>query len=602
MPSFSAVLRALVVITGRPDTAGHAVRAALPGIAFPLESESSLAVDLFSRHVAARQMAVISMPGPSREQRHRCDSAQGAAIGRAGRANPVATLLVIGLAVLIVSAYWLMRDTTTPATTGRVDGDLMVYCAAGMRLPIERIAADYQKEYGQRLRLQYGGSNTLLNQIQVARMGDLFLAGDDSYMKLAHETGLIEEELPVARMRPVIAVAQGNPRAIQSVRDLLRPEVRVALGNADQAAIGTITRQVLQESGHWDALEKHVQENGVFKPTVSDVANDVKLGSVDAGIVWDSTAAQYPELQAISTPELSKGEALVTLGVVTHSRQPTSALRFARYAAARDRGLKVFEAFGFQPVDGDVWAEKPELTFFAGSVNRKALEPIVRQFAQREGVQINTVYNGCGILTAQMRGMLAQDQSSGFPDMYMACDVYYLDTVAELFQDAVQVSATDIVIVVQKGNPKRIEQLADLVRPGVRVALGQPEQCTIGVLSRRLLESESLYDTVLKQNVVTQTATSALLVPSVTTGSADAALAYATDTLAERDKLDIIHIDSPLAKAIQPYGIARSSEFKYLGRRLYQAISRSRDEFEAAGFVWRLGDPSEPGTSRETER
>ncbi len=25
----------------------------------------------------------------------------------------------------------------------------------------------------------------------------------------------------------------------------------------------------------------------VFKPTVSDVANDVKIGSVDAGIVWE---------------------------------------------------------------------------------------------------------------------------------------------------------------------------------------------------------------------------------------------------------------------------------------------------------------------------
>jgi ABC-type molybdate transport system substrate-binding protein len=170
----------------------------------------------------------------------------------------------------------------------------------------------------------------------------------------------------------------------------------------------------------------------------------------------------------------------------------------------------------------------------------------------------------------------------------MACDVYYLDTVREMFQDAANVSNTDIVIVVEKGNPKDIHGLEDLAKPGVRVAIGQPDQCTIGVLSRRLLESEGLYDRILENNVVTQKPTSAMLVPAVTTGAADAVLAYRTDTLAEREKLDVVSIDSPLAMAIQPFSIARSSEFKYLGRRLFQTVARSRKEFESAGFHWQL--------------
>ena len=117
--------------------------------------------------------------------------------------------------------------------------------------------------------------------------------------------------------------------------------------------------------------------------------------------------------------------------------------------------------------------------------------------------------------------------------------------------------------------------------------LGQPRQCTIGVLSRKLLQHEGLYEKV-KANVVAETPSSAMLIPNITTGSADAVLAYATDTKAEEDKLEVIDIESPLAKAIQPYSISRSSDFKYLGRRLYQAISQSREEFEAAGFEWRL--------------
>jgi molybdate transport system substrate-binding protein len=180
----------------------------------------------------------------------------------------------------------------------------------------------------------------------------------------------------------------------------------------------------------------------------------------------------------------------------------------------------------------------------------------------------------------------------------MACDVYYLENVKDWFQDAVNVSDTDIVIAVQKGNPKNIASLKDLLEPGVRVAIGQPEQCTIGALTRILLESEGIYQELLDTNVVTQTATSALLVPAVTAKSADAVLAYKTDTLAEREKLDVVELSSQKAKAIQPYSIARSSEYKYLGRRLFEAIARSQASFESAGFNWRLA--KEPPAQQDT--
>jgi ABC-type molybdate transport system substrate-binding protein len=329
-----------------------------------------------------------------------------------------------------------------------------------------------------------------------------------------------------------------------------------------------------------------VTETGVFKPTVPEVANDVKLGSVDVGIVWDSTVAQYAELEAVRTEELDRGSAQITIGILRSSKTPTAALKFARFLAARDRGLKHFSETGYEPVSGDVWEETPEITFFAGSVNRRALEPIINKFQQREGVIVNTVYNGCGILTAQMR-TLRENRDSGFPDVYMACDVYYLETVQDLFQEGVNVSNTDIVIVTQAGNPKGIEGLKDLAKPGMRVAVGQPDQCTIGVLSRRLIESVGLLDQ-MQPNIVTETATSALLVPQVTTGAADAVLAYATDTLAEAERLHVVPIDSPLAAAIQPYSIARSSDFKYLGRRLFATIEQSPDAFTSAGFKWRL--------------
>jgi len=144
------------------------------------------------------------------------------------------------------------------------------------------------------------------------------------------------------------------------------------------------------------------------------------------------------------------------------------------------------------------------------------------------------------------------------------------------------------VICVQKGNPKNIQQLRDLAGEGVRVAIGEPRECTIGVLSRRLLQDAGLYDRMLEHNIKAQTPSSAMLLPAVTSASADAVLAYRTDASSNLDKIEIIPVKSDLAKAIQPFSVARASEFKHLSQRLFDTVSASRRQFEQAGFRWRL--------------
>jgi molybdenum ABC transporter molybdate-binding protein len=482
-----------------------------------------------------------------------------------------------------------------------------MYCAAGLRHPVEQIARQFEAEYGIHVDLQFGGSNTLLNQMEVNKFdtGDLFLAAEDLYAKLAQEKGLAAETLPVAHQRPVIAVPKSSTKKIASIDDLLADGVKVALANPDQAAIGLTTKKLLSavprgETNLWETLERHVTKHGVFKPTVTEVANDLKLGSVDAGIVWDSTVAMpsYRDtLRAVPAAELDGEPSQVTACVLNSSRQPTAALRFARYLTARDRGLPVFEQFGLRPVEGDVWVERPELTFFCGAVNRRAVEQIIADFQAREGVTINTSYNGCGILTSQMQSIEGQRPENGFPDVYMACDVYYLENVKQWFQEAANVSEAEIVIAVPKGSTK-VRQLADLIQPGIRVAVGEPSQCTIGALTRRLLVKEGLYDKLKDKQkqpgeVVVEKPSSANLVPDVVTGHVDAAIAYITDVQANRDTIDVVRIDSELKLAIQPFSIAKSSNHKYLVRRLFQKIARSPEAFESAGFHFRLRDETE---------
>lgn len=507
-------------------------------------------------------------------------------------ANNLLVLTLLSIAVIAGLSWLLVPPQKNPSIDGESarTGELYLYCAAGMRYPMEKIIQQYQEDFGVTIETSFKGSNTLLSELEIGKTGDLYLAADDSYVQLARERGLAVESIPLARLKPVIAVRKDNPRGIAAVDDLLAGDVKVAIGDPDATAVGKKTKKLLTASGHWERLAQRVTANGVSHPTVNEVANAVKLGSVDVGITWDSTVAQYPELTVIEVPELDAGQAQVELAVLASSKKPTAALKFARFVAARDRGLQVFNEFGFDIVEGDQWVESPTLTLFAGAVNRAALKPVIEQFERREGVSVTTRFDGCGILTAQMRTM-QENQESGFPDSYMACDIYYLKTVKEMFEAGRIVSDTDIVIVVPQGNPKGVKTLDDLARPGMRVAVGQPDQCTIGILTRRLLQDAGLYEKMFDEGiVVTQATSSAQLVPAVATGSVDAVLAYATDTRAESDKVDAIRIDAPTAHAQQPFTTALRSDHKQLSRRLYDHIARSREAFESAGFNFHPGE------------
>ena len=464
-----------------------------------------------------------------------------------------------------------------PAAGGKEP--LTVFCAAGIKTPVEAVARDYEKAFGVPVRLQFGGSQTLLANAEVAKVGDLFLPADDSYLQLAREKQLIAETMPLARMTAVLAVRKGNPKNLRSLDDLQRPDVKLAQANPDAAAIGKLTRAALEKAGQWDALQKRTT---VFKPTVNDVANDLKLGTVDAGFVWDAVVQQYPDLEMVRLPALDSAVARITVGVLRSSRQPTAALRFARYLAARDKGLLEFAQHGFVPVEGDAWAETPELVFYSGAMNRVAIEETLKRFQAREGVRITTVFNGCGILVGQMK-------AGGRPDAYLTCDKSFVPPVADLFPaEPVEMSDSAIVLLVPKGNPKNLRTLADLAPPGLRIGLANPEQSTLGALTKRLLEQGRILDPVMK-NVVAQTPTADMLVNQIRTGSLDATVVYVSNTTKVREQLDVIPLQGAGTVAVQTFSVGLGSPRKQLAARLLSALQsdESRTRYEAAGFHWR---------------
>jgi len=263
---------------------------------------------------------------------------------------------VIVLAGLLVAGC---GRTGPAAVQPRIGEPLVVACAASNRSVMEAIMADYARETGVAVVAQYGPSQTLLAGLEVARSADLYLPADEMYVRLARDRGLVGPAYPLAQMRPVVAVPRGNPRGVATLDDLLATDVRLALPNPDTAAIGAIVRTALLTTGRWPPLADRAT---VITTTVTEAATAVRLGAVDAAISYDAVLHEFGTLEGVRVPEFAAISSLVAIAVVEPDTVTTAASvrtaaadRFARFCAARDRGLLRYRDHGFEPVDGEPW-------------------------------------------------------------------------------------------------------------------------------------------------------------------------------------------------------------------------------------------------------
>ena len=522
------------------------------------------------------------------------NSAKAAALG---------SIVVFLVIAVLLWAPWNRR--------GVAEGEqLILYCAAGILRPVERIAAEYEREYGVRVQIEPDGSGKLLTKIKGApNRGELYLAADPSYIIQARKLGLVAESIPVARIRPVMVVnsktqqqltKDGNP--IQSLDDLLGTDISIVLANPELASVGKLTEQLLTASGHWATLEERMQQHTGAKVstlgTVTEVAQTVKLKAGYVGIVWDAVATQYEGLDIVHTDELDQAIQHITIGVLTGARdeRATAALQFARYLTARDKGLTHFAQFEFEPVpDADVWAERPAPILMSGAMLKPGIDEIVKAFARREGVDVNTNYNGCGILVSQMESIRTNGSTDQFPDAYFSCDVTFMTMVQQWFDAAETISRNDIVMIVGKGNPLGIRSQEDLTRTDLKIGLAHPENSALGALTDKLLKQVGLHSRVYADDWrerIVHTDAGHDLVNKVRVGALDLAVVYRSNAQATPSNLEkhmeIVEIDVAGALAEQPFAVAADSDHKYLMKRLLQAIvaEQSQDRFRSLGFQW----------------
>ncbi|MFA5778566.1 MAG: molybdate ABC transporter substrate-binding protein [Elusimicrobiota bacterium] len=188
--------------------------------------------------------------------------------------------------------------------------ELFFFCGAAVAVPMREIIKNYERETGVKVNVIYGGSGTLLSQMELTKRGDVYLCGSPEYIAIGIKRGLLIEgtDKIVSYLVPAIIVPKENPKNIQKLEDLAKKDVRVGIGNPETVCLGLYGIGLLDYN---NLLEKVLPNVVVFAKSCEDTATICVLKKVDAIIGWDVFESWNPrdvtwiKIDAKKIPQLS---------------------------------------------------------------------------------------------------------------------------------------------------------------------------------------------------------------------------------------------------------------------------------------------------------
>lgn len=224
---------------------------------------------------------------------------------------------------------------------------LFLYCGAGIRPAMEDLRTEFTQATGVPVRVTYAGSGCLLSMLTFARSGDLYMPGERFYVDQAKADGHLQDDVTVAYFVAVVMVQKGNPKAIRSLADLARSDLRVGIGHPDTVACGLVAKRVLEKEGVWDAVKANIDARGACTATAMELTNALMLNALDAAINWDAMAFPVCDrVDILTIPRERNVEVPIPLGVLTWSHRQRDAARFVEFAESAAGG-KSFAKHGY---------------------------------------------------------------------------------------------------------------------------------------------------------------------------------------------------------------------------------------------------------------
>ena len=165
------------------------------------------------------------------------------------------------------------------------------------------------------------------------------------------------------------------------------------------------------------------------------------------------------------------------------------------------------------------------LMVFAGAASKPPTEEAAKVFEEKSGIKVDVIFGGSGYVLSQMilgkKGDIYLPGSSDYMEVAKKKEVVFPET------EKIVVYLVP-AINVQRGNPKNIKTLKDLTRPGLKVAIANPEGVCVGAYAVEVIESFFTPEEKesLKKNLINYTESCEKTATAISLKAADAVIGW----------------------------------------------------------------------------
>jgi len=266
--------------------------------------------------------------------------------------QPVTTTAAPAATPTAVAVVTTPKPTFTPSSQ-----NVVAYTAASLTGVSPKLASDFAKMYpGHKVVFNLDGTQALKTQVENGAYADVFISASNSYTATLTKEGYFVDGTvkPLTSNYVIVILPASNPANIQSLADLAKPGVKIAMedktvpaGTATVAVIGNLAK-----STYTQAWNNSVYGNVVtYETSEPAVATKVNLGEVDAGFVYESTYTAAPKgtYLAITIPKKDNYLQTYTVGTLKGSTSKGAASDFENFMLSA-AGQQDLRDAGFRPI------------------------------------------------------------------------------------------------------------------------------------------------------------------------------------------------------------------------------------------------------------
>lgn len=176
-----------------------------------------------------------------------------------------------------------------------------VFAAASLKTALDRIAADYSADTGEKVVVAYGGSSALARQIIAGAPADVFISASVDWMDQVQQAGVLRDgsRRDLLGNRLVLighkATEESDVFPADLADQLAGENARLAMALVDAVPAGIYGKQALTSLGKWQELAPHVAQADNVRAALALVAT----GAAPFGITYATDAVAEPEVSVI---------------------------------------------------------------------------------------------------------------------------------------------------------------------------------------------------------------------------------------------------------------------------------------------------------------